>query len=107
MPYLLALQCTGHMEANPLVQAPIIPLPWEALPWVATTGIGSGQLQCGDAVCLENPRTGATVRAYVVDQGGKGGPVGFDLDYNRVFKVLDPDNQDYRRGSMDIKWRLC
>jgi hypothetical protein len=29
---------------------------------------------------------------------------GFDLDYNRVFKVLDPDNQDYRRGSMDVEW---
>ena len=72
--------------------------------WVATTGIASGQLQCGDRIYLRNRRNGVGVVAFVVDQGGKGGPVGFDLDYNRVFKVLDPDHQDYQRGSMDVDW---
>jgi len=45
--------------------------------------------------------------AYVVDQGGKGSPTGFDLDYAGVFKVLDPDNRNYLRGSMDIVWAKC
>lgn len=75
--------------------------------WTATTGIASGLLKCGDRICITNTRNGATATAYVVDQGGAGSPTGFDLDYNRVFKVLDPDNQNYLRGKMDITWSKC
>jgi hypothetical protein len=80
---------------------------WSSVPWTATTGIAQGVLKCGDRVCITNRRNGATATAYVVDQGGKGSPTGFDLDYARVFKVLDPDNQNYLRGSMDIDWVKC
>jgi hypothetical protein len=105
--HLLLLQCTDYMKNNPLVKmTDSVSVSWnsEFVRWVATTGIASGQLQCGDRIYLRNRRNGMGVMAFVVDQGGKGGPVGFDLDYNRVFKVLDPDNQDYQRGSMDVDW---
>jgi hypothetical protein len=82
-------------------------IPWSSVGWTATTGIASGQLRCGDRICLRNKRNGATAVAYVVDQGGKGGPVGFDLDYARVFQLLDPDYQNYLRGSMDVDWNKC
>jgi hypothetical protein len=85
------------MRTNPGV-------PWATVGWTATTGISSGKLRCGDRVCLLNRRNGATAVAYVVDQGGKGSPVGFDHDYARVFKVLDPDSQNYLRGSIDVDW---
>ena len=94
-----ALQCTDYINANPSI-------PWRSSGWTATTGFAAG-LRCGDRICFRNRRNGATAWAYVVDQGGKGSPVGFDLDYNRVFRVMDPDNVNYARGSMDVDWQKC
>lgn len=94
------LLCTDYINANPGI-------PWSSVGWTATTGIASGLLKCGDRICLTNTRNGATATAYVVDQGGAGSPTGFDLDYTRVFKALDPDNQNYLRGKMDITWAKC
>lgn len=85
------------MRANPGI-------PWSTVGWTATTGIASGTVRCGDRICIRNRRNGAQTTAYVVDQGGKGSPTGFDVDYNRVFGILDADNQNYLRGSMDIDW---
>eukprot|EP00775_Hariotina_reticulata_P002730 gene2730-3027_t len=49
-----------------------------------------------------NKRNGRETTVYVVDQGGTNG---FDLYYERVFKVLDqPDNANWWRGNMDIEW---
>lgn len=82
-------------------------IPWAIVGWTATTGIASGLLKCGDRICIRNRRNNVQTAAYVVDQGGKGSPTGFDLDYAGVFKVLDPDNQNYIKGSMDIDWWKC
>lgn len=91
------------MRVNP----PAPGLAWASVGWTATTGLASGALRCGDRVCIKNTRNNVQTVAYVVDQGGKGSPTGFDMDYLRVFKVLDPDNQNYLRGSMDIVWAKC
>jgi hypothetical protein len=56
---------------------------------------------------MRNTRNGATATAYVVDRGGKGSPVSFDLDYARVFRVMDPDYRDYLAGKMNIEWWRC
>jgi hypothetical protein len=79
-------------------------IPWSNLPWTATSGIDQGVLKCGDRICITNRRNGATATAYVVDSGGSGSPTEFDVDYIRVFQVLDPDYGNYARGNMDIDW---
>ena len=94
------LQCTDYMRANPST-------PWASVAWTATTGIASGVLKCGDRVCVRNQRNNVETVMYVVDQGGSGGPISFDLDYKRVFSVLDPTYADYLNGKMNIDRRVC
>ena len=62
-------------------------------------------LPCGTCVKIMNLRNSMQLTVRVVDTGGKG----FDLDYQRAFKPLDPDGQNWNRGNMDIKWQtvLC
>lgn len=79
-------------------------IPWSSVGWTASLG---GNLACGDKICMRNTRNGATATAYVVDRGGKGSPVSFDLDYARVFSVMDPDYRDYLAGKMNIEWWKC
>lgn len=96
------MQCTDFMRNNPGT-------PWSTLPWTATGAVSSGLLKCGDRLCIRNRRNGLVATAYVVDSGGSGssGSVTFDLDYSRVFSVLDPDYQNYLPGRMDIDWWKC
>lgn len=90
---IVALQCTNYMNSNPAI-------PWRSIGWTATTVSG---LTCGDRLCIRNRRNNLQTTVYVVDHGGNG----FDLDYTRVFKVLDPDSVDYARGNMDIEYAKC
>ena len=67
--HLLLLQCTDYMKNNPLVKmTDSVSVSWnsEFVRWVATTGIASGQLQCGDRIYLRNRRNGMGVMAFVV-----------------------------------------
>lgn len=84
------LKCTDWMKAN-LNAAQI-----QQHGWTATTF----NLGCGTCVRIRNRRNGLTTTARVVDSGGKG----FDLDYQRIFKPLDPDGADWNRGAMDVDW---
>jgi len=70
---------------------------WQQYPWTAQI-FG---LPCGTCVRIMNTRNLLQTTVRVVDQGGKG----FDLDYQRAFKPLDPDNQNWLRGNMDVKWQ--
>ncbi len=87
------MPCTDYMNANPSI-------PWRSIGWTATIAPG---LNCGDRVCIRNRRNGLQTTVYVVDKGGNG----FDLDYTRVFKPLDPDSVNYSRGNMDIEYAKC
>jgi hypothetical protein len=74
----MPLQCTDYMKSHPLAKiTDTVQASWnnQLVGWVATTGIASGQLQCGDKTYIRNKRNGVGVMAFVVDQGGKGGPV--------------------------------
>lgn len=84
------LYCTDWLKQN-LNQAQI-----QQYGWTATIF----NLPCGTCVKIRNRRNQYTTTIRVVDHGGKG----FDLDYQRVFRPLDPDGVDWNRGAMDIDY---
>jgi hypothetical protein len=70
---------------------------WQQYAWTAQTF----NLPCGSCVRIVNIRNNLETTVRVVDKGGKG----FDLDYQRAFKPLDPDGVNWNRGNMDIRWQ--